>query len=94
MAIIKSAQKRVGISRKKTLQNRILKSRLKTAIKKFEHTVATGEDENVVQKLSATQKLIDQSAAKGIIHKNKAAREKSRLAKLVNVSIENTSMES
>ncbi len=88
MAIIKSAQKRVRISKKKTFQNRVLKSRLKTAIKKFEHTVATGEDENIDQKLSATQKLIDQSVAKGIIHKNKAAREKSRLAKLVNLSME------
>lgn len=87
MPIIKSAKKRVKITQSKTQANRIHKSRLKTAIKKFERLVSEDNTENIPAELSKTQKLIDKTAAKGIIHKNNAARKKAQLAKLANSAL-------
>jgi ribosomal protein S20 len=79
MPNIKSAKKRVKVAEKKTLANKIVKSELKTAIKKAK---ATGEPE----KINYAIKRVDQAAAKNIFHKNKANRKKSQLAKLANVA--------
>lgn len=84
MPIIESAKKRVRITERKTRRNRLLKSRLKTAIKRFERVALEGDKEKSSQELVRAQKIIDQSVAKGIIHKNNAARKKSRLARLYN----------
>ena len=84
MPIIKSAKKRVKITEKRTLINRMQKSRLKTAIKRFEKAASSDDVNNISEELSKTQKTIDKIAAKGIIHKNTAARKKSQLAKLAN----------
>lgn len=80
MANIKSAKKRVRIIEAKTLQNKMTKTALKTAIKKASN--AEGEDKAAAVALAI--KKVDQACAKGIIHKNKAARKKSQLAKLLN----------
>ena len=77
MANIKSAKKRVRVIEAKTLQNKSTKSALKTAIKKAN---ASKDAESV----KVAIKKVDQAAAKGLIHKNKAARKKSQLAKLMN----------
>lgn len=52
---------------------------MRTAIKKFETAVAEGA-ENAEELLRAAHKTIDGAASKGLIHKNKASRDKSRLA--------------
>ncbi|MCG8514622.1 MAG: 30S ribosomal protein S20 [Halanaerobiales bacterium] len=84
MPIIKSAKKRVKIAAKRTLRNREWKAKLKTAIKDFEKIVDEGNASAAQDKLSQAIKVIDKAAGKGIIHKNNAARKKSRLTKLYN----------
>ena len=79
MPNIKSAIKRVKVTEKKNLRNRMIKSAMKTQIKKFETAVSANEAD--VKLLSATQGAVDKAAAKGVIHKNAANRKKARLAK-------------
>lgn len=75
MPNIKSAKKRVLVSRARTQANKAAKSTLRTAIKKAR---AEGADAAVVKAAVVT---VDKAAGKGLIHKNKAARLKSQLAK-------------
>ena len=84
MPNIKSAEKRVRIIEKKTAQNNMIKTGVKTAIKKFESAVTEGNKENAQTLLVAATKKIDQSCSKGVIKKNTASRKKSRLAKMLN----------
>lgn len=77
MPNIKAAEKWVRQSEKRTKRNLDTKSRLKTLYKK-----AVSGDENAVAKTTVESQL-DKAASKGIIHPNKAARKKSRLAKAV-----------
>jgi len=87
MANIKSAQKRIKVAKAKTLRNTMIKSALKTKIKKFEVAVANKNVEEAKANYSVVVKALDMAASKGIIHKNKAARKKSRLAtKLTSLS--------
>lgn len=85
MANIKSAKKRVKIIAAKTARNKATKSALKTAIKKAYFAVDTNAD-NKQEAVRFAVKKIDQAAAKGILHKNTAARRKSNLAKRLNAS--------
>lgn len=80
---IKSAIKRVKVSETKTLKNTIRKSALKTSIKKCKEAIAKTEDTASEAYKSAT-KALDKAASKNILHKNTAARRKSRLAKALN----------
>jgi len=83
MPNIKSAKKRVKVIRAKTLQNKMYNSGLKTAVKKAEvamDTAAGDRDELVF----AAMKKLDQACAKGLLHKNTAARKKSSLARKLN----------
>lgn len=80
MPNIKSAIKRVKVNEKKNLRNRMVKSKVKTAIKKFETEVAAAPA-NAGAQYSLTTSAIDKAAAKGILHKNAANRKKARLAK-------------
>ena len=77
MPNIKSAKKRVKVIEKKTEQNRIIKSALKTQLKKFDAV----EGESVQAVYVDTVSAVDSAASKGIIHKNKANRTKAQLAK-------------
>ena len=84
MANIKSAKKRIKVIAKKTMRNRIIKSRTKTAIKKLLAAVAAGDKTKARQALVAAVSVIDKAASKGVYHKNNASRKKSRLTKIVN----------
>ena len=77
MANIKSADKRNRQAGKKRSRNRTRVSRLRTAVKKYRSLDAKKKGES----LSATHSEIDRALAKGVIHRNAAARYKSRLAK-------------
>ena len=85
MANIKSAKKRVLVNQAKAANNKARNTALKTAIKKANAAIeANADDKEAVVKEAV--KKIDQAAAKGILHKNKAARSKSNLAKRLNAS--------
>lgn len=79
MPNIKSAIKRVKVNEKKNLRNRMIKSAMRTTVKKFETAASTGSAN--VEMLSVTAGAIDKAVAKGVIHKNAANRKKARLAK-------------
>ena len=84
MPNIKSAKKRVKVIATKTMQNKIEKTILKTAIKKFEAALTTGDKAVATEAFKAVEKKLDQAAAHGIISKNKAARKTSRFALKLN----------
>jgi len=84
MPNIKSAKKRVLVTEKKTLQNKMFKSALKTEMKKYEAAVVAGDKELAQTTYKAAVKKIDQAVAKGILHKNNAANKKSRFTRLLN----------
>ncbi len=79
MPNIKSAKKRVLVTSTKSMQNKMLVSNLKTVIKKAEAAIAN-DDDNKVEAVRYAVKKIDQACAKGLLHKNCAARKKSALA--------------
>ncbi|MCD7774925.1 MAG: 30S ribosomal protein S20 [Clostridiales bacterium] len=85
MPNIKSAKKRVIVNKTKAQRNKSANTALKTAIKKANTAIATNA-ENKAEVVRAAEKKIDQAAAKGIIHKNNAARKKSALAVKLNKS--------
>lgn len=87
MPNIKSAKKRVKVIEKKTLRNNMIKSAYKTAVKKFEEAIATGNIEEAKVLFSEATKKIDQACTKGVIVKNTAARKKSSLSKKLNVAM-------
>ena len=82
MPNIKSAKKRVKVIAVKTARNKANRSALKTEIKKANVAIAAGE--NSAEAVRLAQKKIDQAVAKGLLHKNTAARKKSALAKKAN----------
>ena len=80
MANIKSAIKRAKLSKAQNLENASAKSALKTSIKRFEEALTTDPDQ-AKQALRNASRSLDKAASRGLIHKNKAARKKSRLTK-------------
>ncbi len=78
MPNIKSAKKRVKVIAVKTLQNKSVRSDLRTAVKKAELALLNSDNNKDATVKAAIQK-IDRAAAKGILHKNSAARKKSAL---------------
>lgn len=79
MANIKSAKKRVLIAEANRQRNTAFKSAIKTAVKKV-LTLAEGDDKDALNSaLSKAYQLCDKAVSKGILHKNTAARKKSRL---------------
>lgn len=83
MANHKSAEKRARQSEKKNLRNRMVKTNVKTAVKKVLAAVSE-KDENSTRVLDMAKSTIDKAAKKGVIHKRAAARKISRLAKKIN----------
>lgn len=81
MANIKSAMKRAKTSVGENLRNRMDKSVLKTAVRRFDEALKSGDKEAAEAAYLAAVKTVDQSAAKGVIHKNAADRKKAQLAK-------------
>ena len=84
MPNIKSAKKRVIVTKVKTLQNKMFKSAFKTMMKKYEAAIQAGDKEGATALYAGVIKKIDQAAAKGIIHKNAAARKKSQYTNMLN----------
>ena len=84
MPNIKSAVKRVSIIEKKTLQNNMVKSAYKTAIKTFEAAVAEGDKSKAEETFKFAVKKVDQACTKGVIKPNTASIKKSALAKKMN----------
>jgi len=83
MPIIKSAKKRVKVASKAAVRNSKTKRSLKTAIKSFGKAL-TGKDAS--KELNKAKSELDKAAKKGVMHKNKAARKKSQLAKAAKAS--------
>lgn len=81
MPNIKSAEKRVLVSDKKRLQNRIINSEMKTAVKKFNAAISAQNVEEAERLLPLASKAIDNAATKGVIHKNKANHAKSQIGR-------------
>jgi len=78
MANIKSQKKRNRQNEKRRMRNKSIKSDLKTSIRRVERAAEVGEPTDEL--LKTAQKKIDTAAAKGVLHPNAAARQKSRLA--------------
>ncbi len=85
MANIKSAKKRVLVNATKAARNKATNSALKTAIKKANAAIESG-DANKAEAVKVAVKKLDQAAAKGLLHKNNAAHKKSQLVNKLNKS--------
>lgn len=84
MPNIKSAKKRVSLSRIANEKNKMAKSALKTTIKKFDAAVAGGSREQADAAYKAAVVAVDKAVKKGILHKNNAARKKSSMTLKMN----------
>ena len=84
MPNIKSAIKRVNVIKTKTLQNNMVKSAYKTAVKNFESAVESGDKAKAEETFKNAVKKVDQACSKGVLKANTASRKKSSLAKKLN----------
>ncbi len=84
MANIKSAKKRILVSRDRADRNKAIRSSVKTAIKKLFAAVEAGDKAAAKAELENATKVIEMAGSKGVYHKNNVARKVSRLAKAVN----------
>ena len=84
MPNIKSAEKRVLIARERNARNKVEKTKLKNAMKKFDAAVAEGNRETAEGAYKVAVKTVDRAAGKGLLHKNNAARKKSAMAGKLN----------
>ena len=84
MANIKSAKKRILVAEKNRVQNVAMKTSIKTALKKVLELAAAKNQDELKVALSKAYQLCDKAVSKGILHKNIAARKKSRLTVAVN----------
>ena len=85
MANIKSQIKRNRQNETRRLRNKAVRSEMKTRVKNAVRAAQSGDD-GLAAATSTAVKRIDKAAAKGVIHKNQAARRKSRLAKKLNAA--------
>ena len=76
----KSAAKRVLLSEKNRLYNRYWKTRCKNAVKNFDTALTGNDQEKITHKLNEAQSVLDKAVVKGVIHRNTAARRKSKMA--------------
>ena len=84
LANIKSAKKRILVIETKTLRNKMIKSKIKTLVKKVEAAIEANDKAAAEAAFKNASSVIEGACSKGIYHKNNAARKVSRLAKLVN----------
>ena len=83
MANVKSAKKRILVSEKKALRNKMTKSAVKTQIKKVDAAIAAGDKEKAVAELSNLKSEMGRATSKGIYKKNTTSRKISRMSKAV-----------
>ena len=81
MANIKSAIKRVKITEKQNLRNRMAISEMKTTIRRFDEALQAGDAAAIEKAYLEAVSTVDHAAAKGMLHKNAAARKKAQMAK-------------
>ena len=84
MANVKNAKKKIKQINKTTLAHRQLKSTVKNSIRRTDKAVEKGNKEEAMKNLKLAIKSLDNAKVKGLVHKNKVDREKSRLTKKVN----------
>ncbi|MEH6989006.1 30S ribosomal protein S20 [Cytobacillus firmus] len=84
MPNIKSAIKRVKTSEARNAQNATVKSAMRTAVKKVDAAIVNNDSAAATASFADAARKMDKAAAKGLIHKNAAARKKSRLMKKMN----------
>ena len=84
MANIKSQKKRIITNEKRRMRNRMVKSELKTAVRRVKDAVAEGDGKAAYAAACAACRLMDKAASKGVIHKNQAANRKSGIMALAN----------
>ncbi|MFQ5494035.1 MAG: 30S ribosomal protein S20 [Phycisphaerae bacterium] len=87
MANSASARKRIGQNERNRVRNRARKSVVKSSTRKLLDAIHNGELDKAREALPGVQKLLDQVAAKGTLHRNTAARRKSRLARRLNAAV-------
>lgn len=87
LANIKSALKRIKVIEFKTRRNKIIVSTLKTSVRKFEDALKAGNIDEAKDLYKKAARVIDKAVSKGTLHKNTAARKKSRLAKKLNAAV-------
>ena len=80
MPNIKSAKKRVLVIEKKSKQNKMIRSSVKTEIKKIDALLKEGKVAEAKAQLSEAFKMIDSAASKGVLHRNNASNKKSKLS--------------
>lgn len=80
----RSAAKRMRVTARRTLRNRMVKSRMRTAIRRYEAALAEGDATASAELFQRAVSNIDRAAAKGVIHRNEASRRKARLAARLN----------
>ena len=84
MANLKSSLKRIRSSRRKAASNLVVRSAARTYVKKAQQLIAEGQVEEAQAAVQQALRALDKAAQKGVIHRNNAARRKSRLMKLLN----------
>lgn len=84
MPNIKSAKKRAVVSEKKEAENKVVKTHVKNAVKKFLAAVEAGDKAVATEVFNNTVSVIDNAVTKGVLKKNTAANKKSGLAKKLN----------
>jgi small subunit ribosomal protein S20 len=84
MPNIKSAIKRVKTNNERNAANNMVKSAMRTSVKKVEAAVVLNDSTAATSTFAEAASKLDKAAAKGLIHKNAAARKKSRLMKKIN----------
>jgi len=84
LANTQSAIKRLRSAERRRLHNRVFRGQARTAVKKARSLMATGNLEEAREAVQAASRALDKAASKGIIHKNNAARRKSRLMQQLN----------
>ena len=87
MANTKSAKKAIKVHERRRARNQMIKTRVRESFKRANQAVAAADDaENALAQVTKAISQIDKAVAKGIIHKNTAARKKSRLMKKLNAA--------
>ena len=84
MANIKSAKKRILVSRTREERNKAIRSGVKTAVKKVYAAIESGDKAAAQTALTSATKAIDMATSKGVYHKNTSSRKVSRMSKAVN----------
>ena len=84
MANIKSAMKRIRQSEKRRVRNAAVRSTVRTSVKSARASIESGQADQARETLQRTIQTLDKAVTKGVIHKNTAARKKSRLTRQLN----------